>query len=163
LKTKSKSKRRPEHPIENYSFPLHPALIPNFGYCYTKTAMKFRKMFADELAAAGVQLPQQGLMIVLSKAGPMNQISLGEEMGIDKATMVKIIDQMEDSGFVRRNSDPSDRRVKLVDLTPKGRALLPKLVAIREKVEGRFLAPLSKAETAELRRLIMKLVHASSV
>lgn len=162
MKTKSKGKRI-EHPAAAYAFPLHPALIPHFGYCYTKTALRFRKMLADELASVGVQLPQQGIMVILSKAGPMNQNSLGEEMAIDKATMVKLIDQMEDADLVRRNVDAHDRRVKLVELTPKGRNLVPKMAAMREKVEAKFLSALTKAEATELRRLIMKLVHASSV
>ncbi len=149
------------HPYDSYSFPLHPALVPNFGYCFTKTAIKMRKVFSDELATLGVQLPQQGLMVILSKAGPMNQISLGEEMGIDKATMVKLIDQLEKASYVRRTADPKDRRVKIVEITPKGRALLPKMKAVRESVESKFLSALTKTEAAELKRLILKLAHSS--
>ena len=152
---------RQQYPLDHYAFPLHASLLPNFGYCFTKSALKFRKMLADELEAIGVQLPQQGMMIVLGKAGPMNQISIGDEMGIDKATMVKLIDQLEESGFVRRNAHPNDRRVKIVELTTKGRALLPRMATLREKVERKYLSTLTKAEGDELRRLIIKLVHSS--
>jgi DNA-binding MarR family transcriptional regulator len=160
-KSNAKSKKQ-NYPLEHYSFPLHPALIPNFGYCFTKSALKFRKMLSDELEAIGIQLPHQAMMIVLGKAGPMNQISIGDEMGIDKATMVKLIDQLEESGFVRRNAHSNDRRVKVVELTAKGHAMLPKMAALRQKVESKYLSSLSKSEANELRRLIIKLVHASA-
>lgn len=141
---------------------MHAALIPQFGYCFTKSALKLRKLLSDEIEKVGVQLPQMGLMIILAKSGPMNQISLGDEMAIDKATMVKILDMMEDSDVVRRKQDPADRRVKLVELTSKGRALLPKLRKSRDKVEEQFLSPLTKTEASELRRLIAKLIHANA-
>ena len=145
--------------LEGVVLPMHPALVPQFGYCFTKTALRLRKSLSDGMEKVGIQLPQMGLMIILSKSGPMNQISLGEEMAIDKATMVKVLDQMEDNGIVRRKAGPDDRRVKLVELTPKGRALLPKMQKLREQVEAQFLSPLSKTEVVELRRLILKLVH----
>jgi DNA-binding MarR family transcriptional regulator len=145
--------------LEGASLPMHTALIPHFGYCFTKSALKLRKSLSDEMEKVGIQLPQMGLMIILAKSGPMNQISLGDEMAIDKATMVKILDSMEDADVVRRKAGPADRRVKMVDLTPKGRALLPKMQKLREQVEAKFLSVLNKTEAAELRRLILKLIN----
>ena len=149
-------------PLEGAVLPTNPALIQHFGYCFTKSALRLRKLLSDGLEDVGIQLPQMGLMIILSKSGPMNQLSLGEEMAIDKATMVKVLDQMEDSGVVRRRTDPADRRVKLVELTPKGRNLLPKMQKMRDQVEAKFLSCLSKAEATELRRLITKLINANT-
>ena len=156
----SKKKHVYNPAIEGTTLPMHAALTPHFGYCFTKSALKLRKHLSDEMEKVGVQLPQMGLMIILAKSGPMNQISLGEEMAIDKATMVKILDVMEEANVVRRKPDPADRRVKLVELTTKGRGLIPKMRKMRETVENQFLSVLTKTEAAELRRLISKLVQA---
>jgi DNA-binding MarR family transcriptional regulator len=160
--TKSRKTRKPPYdpPLEGAALPAHSALVPHFGYCFTKSALRLRKCLSDEMAKVGLQLPQMGLMIILAKSGPMNQISLGDQMTIDKATMVKVLDAMEKTGIVRRKPDPGDRRVKLVELTPKGRALMPKMAHMREQIEAQFLSPLTKAEAAELRRLISKLISA---
>lgn len=144
--------------IETIHIPVHPALVPHFGYCFTKSALKLRKAFIDALETIGVQLPYMGVMLILDHEGPINQMRLGEITTVDKATMVKLLDSMEESGLLRRKPDPTDRRVKLVELTPKGRALLPKIMKMREEIEERFLAPLTKNEISEFRRLVTKLV-----
>lgn len=156
---RSKTKQNPmlEKPMH---MPMHEALIPHFGYCFTKSAMKLRAYLSDEVEKMGLALPTMGMMMIINEAGAMNQISLGEQMKIDKATMVKLLDSLEDGGYVRRKNDPNDRRVKLVELTAKGRTALPKMMKMREKCEDEFLAPLTKSEEAELRRLILKLVKA---
>ncbi len=146
--------------LEGTTLPTHEALIPHFGYCFMKSALKFRKMLSEELARLGLIPPQMGVMVILSDAGTMNQIRLSEELHIDKATMVKLLDATEESGFVRRKADPNDRRVKLVELTAKGKALMPKLKRAREKTESEFMSPLTKTELKEMRRLITKLVRA---
>ncbi len=140
---------------------MHSALTPHFGYCFTKSALKLRKLLSDKIEKFGVQLPHMGLMIILAKSGPMNQISLGDEMAIDKATMVKMLDVMEEANVVRRKLDPADRRVKLVELTARGRRLIPKMRSTYETVQNEFLSVLTKAESTELRRLISKLVHSN--
>jgi DNA-binding MarR family transcriptional regulator len=162
LAKKSGKKSAYNPPLDGAVLPTHSALIPHFGYCFTKSALRLRKLLSDALENVGIQLPQMGLMIILSKSGPMNQISLGDEMAIDKATMVKVLDQMEEAGLVRRRAKPDDRRVKLVELTPKGRTLLPKMQKMRDEVEATFLSCLSKTEAAELRRLITKLINANA-
>jgi DNA-binding MarR family transcriptional regulator len=146
--------------LDGATLPMQEALTPHFGYCFTKSALKLRNLLSEEIEKFGLHLPHMGLMIILAKSGPLNQISLGDEMAIDKATMVKILDAMEGADVVRRKLDPRDRRVKLVELTSKGRRLIPKMHKTRETVENRFLAALTKAEANELRRLISKLTHA---
>lgn len=146
--------------LEANSLPMHPSLVPIFGYCFSKSALKLRKMLSEELSHFAIIPPQMGLLIILSKAGAMNQIRLGEEMHIDKATMVKLIDSLERSDLVRRKADLSDRRVKMVELTAKGKKTLPLLHRARDKAEAQFLKPLTKAEHKELQRLISKLALA---
>ncbi|MNT85381.1 HTH-type transcriptional repressor NicR [compost metagenome] len=88
----------------------------------------------------------------------MNQITLGDELGIDKATMVKLIDQLEALKLVVRTPHPEDRRVKLISLTKKGADKQEALHKIARQNEKAFLAALTEEERNAVRSIVHKLV-----
>ena len=136
---------------------IHPALKAYFGHCLVRVTLKYKAMMAKELAPHNIVGPQLGLMRLLMEAGPASQITLGQDIGIDKASMVKFIDGLEKKKWVRRVPDKVDRRVKLVELTPKGLEGLKTLAGAHDRVMADFLKPLSKSEQAVLKDLITKL------
>ena len=81
-------------------------------------------------------------------------------MGIDKATIVKMIDKLEKLKLVKRDVDPSDRRSKFVSLTAKGLTTLEKVRDIRNEIEEEVLGNFSKEDQAQLRRLVPELLEA---
>ncbi|WP_413944706.1 MarR family winged helix-turn-helix transcriptional regulator [Bdellovibrio sp. HCB-162] len=137
---------------------VHPALKVYFGYCLSKAALKHKSMLAKELDKYKIVSPQLGIMKLLQINGPASQISLGQDMHIDKASMVKFIDGLEKQKYVRRVPDKNDRRIKLVELTEKGLKDLQKLARIRQEIEDEFLSPLSAKEKESLREIVSKLV-----
>lgn len=136
---------------------VHPVLAGYFGYCHAKSALLFRAELVAEYSKVGMQPPQAGLLDILSKSGPMNQLTLGEQMGVDKATMVKLIDGIEALGFITRKTHPTDRRAKIVEVTPAGKKVLPKLLQMRNKTEKEFLSGLTEQEAETYRELTFKL------
>ncbi|WII70946.1 MarR family transcriptional regulator [Bdellovibrio sp. 22V] len=141
-----------------YTPGVHPALRQYFGYCLMKAAMKHKAMLAQELDKYKIVSPQLGILKLLQILGPVSQIALGQDMHIDKASMVKFIDGLEKQKYVRRTPDKEDRRIKLVELTDKGAQVLEKLVQIRADVEKAFLAPLTQKEQNLFRELVGKLL-----
>jgi len=73
--------------------------------------------------------------------------------------MVWLIDDLEKKGFVRRGEHPKDRRAHLVELAPSGKAVFHKAAKRLDQLEEEFLAPLSKSEGEDLRRLLRKLLQ----
>jgi DNA-binding MarR family transcriptional regulator len=69
-----------------------------------------------------------------------------------------IVDRLEEDGLVERIPDPADRRGLLVRLTRKGRGLVDRAAPTHLATERRMLAPLTRAEQAELTRLLRKLL-----
>jgi DNA-binding MarR family transcriptional regulator len=143
---------------ESGGLKFHPALKEFFGYCFFKSALRMRAMLAESLCEHDLIPPHMGIMYLLKKSPPLNQITLGEELGIDKATMVKLIDKLESLKLVERNSHPEDRRVKLIQLTKKGHEKIDLIYKIGKQVEKEFLAPLSEEERAIIRKIIPQLV-----
>jgi DNA-binding MarR family transcriptional regulator len=99
------------------------------------------------------------MLKVLMVGGPISQIQLGEELGIDKASMVKAIDELEKLNYLHRVPHPTDRRVKLVELTPKGESLLRQCNKSKDKVEREFFKGLAKKDEAKFREIVRKLAE----
>lgn len=137
---------------------IHPALKGYLGYCLVRSAFKLRGMMDDALADLGLIAPMLGVMRVLREAAPISQVELGRTIGIDKASMVKVIDHLQSLGLVTRTEGAPDRRVKLIRLTGEGVKRLEKAAKIREKVEKTFLAPLSAEEQKVMRAALPKLL-----
>jgi Transcriptional regulators len=137
---------------------VHPALKEFFGYCFYKAALRLRQIHYEALEKYDLIPPHMGILYILKTAEPMSQITLGDELGIDKATMVKLIDQLEALKLVVRTPHPEDRRVKIITITKKGIERQEALHKISRDNEKKFLAALSEEERTFIRGIICKLV-----
>jgi len=93
----------------------------------------------------------------------MTQKALGDALRIDRTTMVALIDDLEDKGYVTRQRHPHDRRAFLVHPTGAGRAAKTAAIRILDEQQRRYLAPLSPAERDQLGALLERLHTAAEV
>ena len=85
--------------------------------------------------------------------GPVGLKELAESMTIDAPAATVTINDLEERKLVRREPHPTDRRAKLVSLTPAGRRLLEKARAVADRAPPGFEA-LSASEVAALERAL---------
>jgi DNA-binding MarR family transcriptional regulator len=78
-----------------------------------------RREVADAL---GMSFGRAKALRRLARA-PMAMGELASVLGIDKAYTTVIVDELEAQGLVQRRPHPTDRRAKLVEVTPKGKEL----------------------------------------
>jgi MarR family 2-MHQ and catechol resistance regulon transcriptional repressor len=111
-----------------------------------------RREVRRELARWNLTGAQFGVLRVLGEAGdagiPLNEI--GQRLFVTRGNVTGVVDRLEKSGLVCREAYPSDRRITLARLTPKGSALYAK---VRPAVSARvteLLAALSPAECEQL-------------
>ena len=78
-----------------------------------------------------------------------------------KAQIVPIIDALAEQGLVRREVDPVDRRRRVLDLTAKGRRVVVISASVGAEIERDLLSPLTPAEQATLRRMLLALLGAA--
>ncbi len=95
---------------------------------------------------------------MLVQEGPLSQQRLGERQGIDRTTMVAVVDELESAGFVERRRDPRDRRAYSLQATAAGRQVLERAAEATKGAEDEFLAPLPAAERRRLKQLLGTLV-----
>lgn len=90
-------------------------------------------------------------------AGPASQAELVALSGLDRTTMVAVVDRLEELGLVERRADPSDRRKRAVALTAPGASRLAEAARRLGEAEAEFFAPLTPRQQSELHALLGKL------
>ena len=109
------------------------------------------------LEAHGVSMWAYVALTLLARGPAPTQLALAESMGYDKTRLIKILDGLEVQGLITRAPDPSDRRARVIELTPQGRA---KFAAIQQDVhamEDELLSALGAAERKALRTALPRL------
>ncbi len=109
---------------------------------------------AEALESLGLTPALFALLNVLgAREGAMQQ-EIGAAMGIDRSTMVVLIDELETKHLAKRRPHPSDRRAREVTITAKGRQVLQRARNAALQVEGEVLRGLTIDERNELVALL---------
>ncbi|HSX08282.1 MAG TPA: MarR family transcriptional regulator [Candidatus Saccharimonadales bacterium] len=88
-----------------------------------------------------------------SKPSPMNTISC--VLGCDASNVTGIIDRLFKQGYIERQENPQDRRVKMIALTEKGKELKYTLLSKIQQHSSTALGNLN----ADQKRQLQELVH----
>lgn len=92
--------------------------------------------------------------------GEVSQRDLCRQTGLDRTTMVAVVDELEADGYVRRDRSLSDRRKQVIRITDDGRRALGEALAAVRQAEAEFLAPLGDDGRNQLHRLLSALFDA---
>lgn len=98
-----------------------PRLDPyeSLGFHCSLTLKAFIAALEMKLEGTGVSPVQHMALAHLTALGPLSQAELADRLRIAPATAVRLVDRMERDGWVIRQSDPNDGRVKRVVMTEK--------------------------------------------
>lgn len=105
---------------------------------------------ANPLMELNLTMRQLKVLLTLFRGGPLAGQELTAEMGVSLATLTGIVDRLAAQGLVSRREDPSDRRVRLLDLTAQGRELVG---GVMDAGSAQYRRLLSRLEVDELRLL----------
>ncbi|MEM9350664.1 MAG: MarR family transcriptional regulator [Pseudomonadota bacterium] len=92
-------------------------------------------LFDAKLAPHGITISQAWVLVHLWQEDGLSQSKIAERMDVATVTTSKLIDKLEEHGFVTRQVDPSDRRSNLVFATDEGKALVRVLTKIVYEVD----------------------------
>jgi MarR family transcriptional regulator, 2-MHQ and catechol-resistance regulon repressor len=97
------------------------------------------------------------LRILNGSKEPLSQVEIGRRMLSSRANVTKLVDALEQRGFVKRLPCP-DRRVNLIDLTAEGTNFLGDSLPDILKTVEETMKPLTRAEQKVLFKLLGKLL-----
>lgn len=130
------------------------ALGPLVGYHLRRAFGAFAADFAAAMEGTGMRQVLIGILAVVSGSPGINQGAVGRVLGIKRANMVSLINELVDAGLLVREVDPGDRRAFSLSINDAGRAMLADCLTRIEAHEKRMLAGFSEAEKATLLDLL---------
>lgn len=86
------------------------------------------------------------LLLHLSRNDGCTHRELAESMGIEAATLVKLVDHMEKKGLLKRCASETDRRVKHLRLSAEGKKVVENIRSYATDLRKEVLSGLSPAE-----------------
>ena len=114
----------------------------------------WRKMARHAASAHGVSEAASAPLIWIGRLGEnVRQTVLADAVGIEGASLVRLLDELQSSGLITREQDPNDRRANAVNLTERGRSVLGDVNATLEKLRGEVLGGLSQKEIDSAHRV----------
>ncbi len=119
-------------------------------------------VFLQETEAHGLTPVQFAALRQVDAAPGVDQRTLARAIGLDTSTLAGVVDRLESRGLMQRQASPDDRRVRLLSLTPDGRALLKATEPDMLRAQDRILAPLPEHERPEFMRMLRALVTANN-
>ena len=118
-----------------------------------------RTRMNDALRPLGIDVRELSVLLALDRYGPSSQRRLIDLTGIDKSTMVRAIDELEDGGLVRRERAAQDRRAYAITLTGDGERALAGAREITTDVGDRLFGWLGGDDRDRLVDLLRRLAE----
>jgi len=126
------------------------------GYTLRRAQLAVFQAFRQAMAPWDVTPGQYGVLVLIGENQGLSQSDLGAALGIDRSTMVAVIDRLEERGLVVRAPSPRDRRSYALELSAEGRRTLAEASRAVEEHEAAVTAGLSAAEKATLLELLKR-------
>jgi MarR family transcriptional regulator, lower aerobic nicotinate degradation pathway regulator len=126
-------------------------------YLLRQAAMRGAQHISLALEPLGIKPPHHTIMNLISDEA-QTQIGLANRTQTDRTTMVKIVDELEQYGFVTRQTNPEDRRAHHVTLTQKGTLHLEQSRAAIDQADQEFLAVLNPKEAKQFKAYLERII-----
>ena len=110
--------------------------------------------------ATGLCLSDFGVLEALLHKGPLPISALGKKVLLTSGSITTAVDRLERGGLVKRANAPTDRRSRIVHLTPVGSKLIRRVFAEHARDMEHAFSTLTKSERAAIGNLLRKLGRA---
>jgi DNA-binding MarR family transcriptional regulator len=129
------------------------------GYLIHDVSRLRRMMFDRALAPLGITRSQWWVLAFISRKDGLPQTQLANELDVGKVAVGALIDRLESSGFVIRQADPVDRRVKRVYVTKQARGFLEKLRKETDKFNAQIVNGIDRKQLEAASEALLAMKH----
>jgi DNA-binding MarR family transcriptional regulator len=126
------------------------------GVVLSDVARLLRTEFDRRVRRLGITRAQWLVLTRLHRRPGASHSELAEMMEVEKATAGRMIDRLVANGWVERRSEPGDRRIKRVYLTPEAERVHKRIWRVAEDTVDTALAGLSARESKQLFALLQR-------
>jgi len=122
----------------------------NIGFLLHDVARLMRKRFEQNARGLGLTRSQCQVLAHLARNEGIQQGNLAEILEVEPITLTRIVDKLEEGGFVDRRAHATDRRIRQLYLTKKAHPLLSEIFAIGAVTRGEAFEGVPDAERERL-------------
>ncbi len=127
------------------------------GYHLRRSQVAVFQDFARAMDGMALTPGQFGVLALIQANSGLSQSALGQAMGVDRSTVVAVIDKLEARGLVQRTAAANDRRSNALRLSAEG---MKRFAAALKRVYGhekQITKRLSAAERTQLLNLLRRI------
>lgn len=130
------------------------------GHLIRRLQQQSTHIFAQRTQAAGYDLTsvQYAALDAIANNPHIDQATVAEIIGYDRATIGGVIERLDTKGWVKRVVSTKDRRSRELSLTAKGNKIYTALQPIVHELQADILYPLSAAEQERFIKLARQVV-----
>ncbi|MGH6654295.1 MAG: MarR family winged helix-turn-helix transcriptional regulator [Actinocrinis sp.] len=136
-----------------------PPLANRLGYLLKHAQERLTELTSAALAPYGLSGRELAVLLVLADGEPASQQEAAGRLGIDRTSMVAMVDALEAKDLVERRPHPADRRRNVVALTAHGRDTVKKATRASEEAEREFLKPLGQGAGPQFKAVLRALIR----
>lgn len=130
-----------------------------FSHLLYLTAHHWRLAVDRRLRGLGMsQASWVAVAAIARNATPLSQSELAQELGIENATLVPLINRLVEQQLVQRVLTDQDKRKRLLIATEQGMALYYQVKTVADDLREEILSVISPEEQAQTRRVLEKLL-----
>ncbi|QOT78412.1 winged helix-turn-helix transcriptional regulator [Cupriavidus basilensis] len=123
---------------------------------------QWRHISQGAVTAYGVSAAAAGpLLFIRRLGGGVRQVTLADYVGLEGASLVRLVDQLSAAGLVRREVDANDRRANALWLTDAGEALAEKIEVELKQLRASVFAGVSEQDFEGAMRVLNALAQAA--
>jgi MarR family transcriptional regulator for hemolysin len=133
----------------------NPSLVDDtngLGFLLHDAARLIRRAFERKADRHGLSAAQWRLLVRVFKEEGISQARLADLLEVEPISVSRLVDRMEEAGWIERRSDPADRRVRTIHLTEQSRPIFGEMRELAGDVYDGALAGID----AETRRAIVR-------
>jgi DNA-binding MarR family transcriptional regulator len=119
--------------------------------------MRHRALAGALLGPLGLHPGQEVLLLELDAQGPRTQGQLAVACGCEPPTITNSVRRLEAAGLVVRRPSPNDGRATIVDLSERGRSLMPRLRTVWQRLGEQTVAEVTTTPLPELTDILLDL------
>jgi DNA-binding MarR family transcriptional regulator len=123
---------------------------PGFGYLLNDVTRHLRRQFDRRAMRLGLTRAQWRALKTIARKEGMSQAELAEQLEMEPIPVGRVIDRLQQAGFVERRADPADRRRWCLHLAARAHRVVDDMDAIALQLRAEALVGISRADVAML-------------
>lgn len=131
----------------------------NFSHLLYLTAHHWRLAVNRRLKDLGMSQASWVAVSAIARNAPLSQSELAQELGVESATLVPLLNRLVDLGLVERVKTERDKRKRLLIATAKGLEVYQQVKTVADELREEILTAITPDEQQQTQRVLEKLLR----